>query len=129
MAEGQWFRLLRVLPADGGYVAQLRREAGATIPPHRHTGTVHALNLQGMPRLHGGGVIGPGDYVFEPVGNTDSWQAVGDEPLVVHIQVAGDIEYLDERGEVAARYNARVMAEAYRRYCEANSLPMADIGV
>lgn len=128
MAEGQAVRLLRVLPERAGYVAQLRLEPGTAIPPHRHTGPVHAFNLKGQRRIHSGEVVGVGVYVYEPQDHIDSWEAIGDEPLIVHIQVEGDVEYLDDQGEVASTHNAHSLLEAYKRYCEANSLPIVDLG-
>jgi quercetin dioxygenase-like cupin family protein len=126
--DGQWFRLLRVLSNYSGYVAQLKLNVGAVIPPHRHTGTVHALNIQGSRRLHSGETIRPGDFAFEPAGNVDTWQAVGDEPLIVHIQVEGDVEYLDQRGGVASRSNAQLLESAYHRYCAAVGIAVKHLG-
>jgi 2,4'-dihydroxyacetophenone dioxygenase len=56
----------------------LRLEPGAEIATHRHTGEVHAFNLEGSRQLSSGEIIGPGDYVYEPLGNMDSWKVVGD---------------------------------------------------
>ena len=126
-ADGPWFRLLRILPNHRGYIAQLKLKPGQSIPPHRHTGTVLALNLQGSRRIHTGEVVHAGDFVYEPEGSVDSWQAVGDEYLVVHIQVTGDVEYLDERGKVAVVYNAQVLEAAYRKFCQTQSLPVRNL--
>jgi hypothetical protein len=61
-------------------------------------GEIHALNLAGRRKiLETGEVIEPGEYVYEPPGNEDSWMAVGDEPLVVFLTARGAIEYIAER--------------------------------
>ncbi len=128
MSEGQWFRLLNVLPKHSGYVAQLKLEPGAVIQPHRHTGSVLAINLQGQRRLHTGETIGVGDFVYEPPGNIDTWKVVGEETLIVHIQVMGDVEYFDQHGDVETIYNATVMERAYRKFCEAQLLTPIEFG-
>ncbi len=124
MAEGQWIRPLKLLPDLTGYVAQLKLQPGAVIPPHRHTGPVHAFNVEGSRRLHTGELVGPGEYVFEPAGQIDTWEAVGADPLVVLIHVVGDVEYLDANGDVAHRFNAAFIRDAYGRFCEVNGRPL-----
>ena len=57
--------------------------------------------------------------MYEPTGNVDSWMAVGDEPVVVHIISYGAMEYLDEKGEVLKQDTAASLLEIYLRYCEA----------
>jgi 2,4'-dihydroxyacetophenone dioxygenase len=88
------FKPLRFLSGNRGFVELLRLEPGEAIPLHRHTGDVHAINLEGSRELCTGEIIGPGDYVYEPAGNTDSWEVVGDKPLVVLVVVMGAVEYL-----------------------------------
>lgn len=94
----------------------LRLAPGTKIPRHRHEGEVHAFNLEGTRQLDTGEVIGPGQYVYEPAGNVDSWWAVGDEPVIVFVTVRGALEYLDEHGEVVSRWTTSRMAEAYRQH-------------
>src|SRR6201986_3618252 len=96
---GKSFRPLR-FHADG-WSELMRLEPGSLVAPHRHTGEVHAYNLAGTRQiLSTNETVGPGDYVYEPAGNVDSWQAVGDQPCIVHIKVVGAVEYLDESGTV-----------------------------
>ena len=79
---GKAFRPLR-FEADG-WSELMYLEPGSVVPLHRHTGEVHAYNLSGSRQILGTGeIVGPGDYVYEPAGNVDAWQAVGDEPCVV----------------------------------------------
>ena len=81
--------------ADGrGFVEMMRMSPGATMPLHRHTGEIHAFNLKGERLLCTGECIGPGDYVYEPPGNTDWWKVVGDVPLTVLVVVHGEDQYL-----------------------------------
>jgi len=85
---------------------------------HRRTGEVHAYNLSGSRQILGTGeIVGPGDYVYEPPGNVDAWQAVGDEPCVVHIKVTGTVEYFDEAGAVTGQADSASQRAAYLGWC------------
>jgi anti-sigma factor ChrR (cupin superfamily) len=99
--------------------ALLRLEPGTVIALHRHTGDVHAINLQGTRKiLTTGELVGPGQFVYEPTGNVDSWMAIGDEPCIIFVVVTGAIEYIGKVGEVLSRSTNASAAESYRRYCD-----------
>lgn len=116
ISPGFQFKLLRATSDDDTWIELLRLEPGTVIPRHRHTGEVHALTLAGHRKLlDTGEIVGPGGYVYEPPGNTDSWMAVGDEPLIVFVTLRGAIEYVDDHGNVVRRSTATTAAEAYRR--------------
>src|SRR5687768_13295743 len=57
------FQPLRFFSDKRGFVELLRIEPGEEIMLHRHTGEVHAFNLQGSRLLGSGELIGPGEYV------------------------------------------------------------------
>jgi quercetin dioxygenase-like cupin family protein len=114
LAPGFSFKLLRATSDDDVWVELLRLEPGTTISRHRHTGEVHAYNLAGHREiLETGQRVGPGEYIYEPAGNIDSWRAVGDEPVIVFVALTGAIEYLDERGDVIRRSTAMSAAGVY----------------
>jgi 2,4'-dihydroxyacetophenone dioxygenase len=101
-----------------GYALQLKVEPGAVVTRHRHTGEVHALGLSGAREIiDTGEVVGPGDYVFEPAGNEDSWRCHGDEPCVVHITLTGRVEYLGEDGEVVSFTDRNTALREYLDHC------------
>jgi len=127
LGEGRAFKPIRFMSRDRGYVALMRVDPGTVIPPHRHSGEVHAFNLSGSRALSSGEVIGPGDYVYESAGNVDSWKAVGEAPVIVLIVVHGTVEYLAPDGTVAARFSAATQEAAYRGHCEAQGLPLRDL--
>ncbi|MCG2584079.1 cupin domain-containing protein [Massilia sp. TS11] len=102
-------KLLHVMDGDAGFVELLRLEPGTRMPLHRHTGAVHAYNLSGYRELCTGERIGPGDYVYEPPGNTDWWRAVGDEAMVALVIVFGSVEFLGPGGEVLRTVSAADM--------------------
>lgn len=114
--------------ADGrGFVEMMRMSPGATMPLHRHTGEIHAFNLEGERVLCTGERVGPGEYVYEPPGNTDWWKVVGEVPLTVFVVVHGEVEFLSADGAVRHRVCAATQLDAYRQYCEANGLGMLDL--
>ncbi|NTX56284.1 2,4'-dihydroxyacetophenone dioxygenase family protein [Myxococcus sp. CA039A] len=118
---GLSFKPLRFFRDGSGWMYIFRLEPGTLIPRHRHTGEVHAVNLSGTRKLlDTGDVVGPGGYVYEPAGNTDSWMAIGDEPVVILITVRGAIEYLDAEGRVTKSVGSAERLATYRRWCEAN---------
>ena len=114
---GKWSRPLRFLPDESGWVELMRLDPGVRLGLHRHSGLVHAYNVQGRRRLCSGEDIGPGGYVFEPPGNVDWWEATCDEPLIVFVVVMGAVEYLAEDGRVLKRITARERIADYRRWC------------
>ncbi len=127
LSPGKSFKPLRFLRDDRGFVELLRLDPGEAIPLHRHTGETHAFNLEGSRQLCTGEVIGPGDYVYEPAGNTDSWHVVGDVPLVVLVVVSGAIEYLDAERRVTKRYSAQTLMDLYHAHCRARGIGIRDL--
>jgi len=87
---------------------------------------VHAFNVSGSRRLiEADEIVGPGGYVYEPAGNVDSWMAVGDEPVVVHIVSFGAMEYIGTDGEVTRRDTPSSLYDTYIRFCTDNNLTPA----
>ena len=43
VADGIWFKLVKVLDNDSGWISLLRLKAGAAVGPHRHTGAGHGF--------------------------------------------------------------------------------------
>ena len=124
---GKSARLLRFLPNDEGFVELLRMEPGVVMPLHRHSGEIHAYNLVGSRQLCTGEVIGPGDYVYEPPGNTDWWKIVGDETMIALVVVMGTVEFLGPGGTVRGRASAATQLAEYELYCRQHGLPVHDL--
>lgn len=122
LAPGLSFKPVTYFPDLSGWQLLLRLEPGTKIPRHRHTGEVHAFNLSGSRRLDTGEVVGPGTYVHEPAGNVDSWEAFGDEPCVIHIEVNGRNEYLDAEDRVIRIADARGSRQDYLDWCRAEGV-------
>jgi hypothetical protein len=119
---GKSSRLLTCLAEDRGFVEWLRMEPGTAMPPHRHTGETHVFHLAGARRLPNGEVIGPGAYSYEPAGNVDAWEVVGDEPLLALVIVMGTVEFLAADGSVCAVVSAGTQRELHQRWLEAQRI-------
>lgn len=124
---GKSAKPLRFLANDGGFVELLRMEPGVIMPLHRHRGEIHAYNLVGSRQLCTGEVIGPGDYVYEPPGNTDWWKIVGNEPMVALVIVMGTVEFLVPGGGAAKVVSARTQLAEYEDYCREHGLTVQDL--
>jgi 2,4'-dihydroxyacetophenone dioxygenase len=123
LGPGESFKPLRFLSNDRGRVLLLRLDPGTIVPRHRHLGEVHGFNIAGSRKLiESGEIAGPGAYVYEPAGNVDSWMAVGDEPVIVHITSFGAMEYLGDDDQVLRRDTASSLHQIYLRYCEEHNL-------
>ena len=128
LGPGESFKPLRFYGNDRGRALLLRLEPGTVVPRHRHLGEVHGFNLSGQRQLDNGEVVGPGGYVYEPAGNVDSWKAVGDEPVIVHIISFGAMEYLGEGDQVLRRDTAASLREIYHRHCKERGIALLNLG-
>lgn len=123
------FKPITFFPDGSGYQLLLRVQPGGVVPRHHHTGEVHAFVVSGQRRIVGcSDVIGPGTYVYEPVDNVDSWETVGDEPCVIHIEANGRIEYLDDDGNVVRHTDASTAKAEYLAWCAQHGIaPSPDL--
>lgn len=125
--EGKWSLPIAFLPEGAGWVELMRLRPGVRVGLHRHTGEVHALNLQGSRRLNDGRLVGVGEYVYEPSGNADWWQAEGAEDLIVHVVVKGAVEYLGAHRDVIASITTRDRIVDYHRHCSELGLAPSEL--
>ena len=113
---GKSFRPLRV--ELGGWSELMRLEPGSAVALHRHAGEVHAYGVSGSRQILGTGEIaGPGSYVYEPAGTVDAWQAAGDQPCVLHLKIAGAVEYVDDSGRVTETVDSASQRAIYLSWC------------
>jgi 2,4'-dihydroxyacetophenone dioxygenase len=127
LGEGKSFKPLRFLSGNRGFAELLRIEPGTVIPLHRHSGEIHAFNLEGWRELCSGELIGPGDYVYEPAGNIDSWKVVGDAPCVIFVTVSGSVEFLGPDNSVTRSVSGDTLMEIYRQHCAMNGIEALDL--
>ena len=70
-SENVWFRPLLLNVSGGYYVNLLKVRKSGILSRHRHSGPVHAFTLRGeWHYLEHDWVARPGDYAFEPPGET-----------------------------------------------------------
>ena len=127
LGEGKSFKPLRFFKDHRGFAELLRIDPGTVIPLHRHTGEIHAFNLEGTRELCTGEIIRPGDYVYEPAGNVDTWKAVGDVPCIIFVTVGGAVEFLADDNSVERSVGGAALQELYRQYCEEHGIAMLDL--
>ena len=114
---GKWCRPLRFLSCGRGWVELMRLTPGAALGWHRHSGEVHAINLQGSRKLCTGEIVGPGGYVHESAGNVDAWEAVGEQDLVLFVVVMGTVQYLGDGKTAHPPITTEDRIRAYEHYC------------
>ena len=151
LSPGLWFKPLRFFIDDTGYQLLLRIEPGTVIPPHRHTGEIHAYNLAGHRRSITTGDASElrcrpdcsnrapsnqgasGSVIPErplttatsssppKIGNHDTWEAIGDEDCIVHLEANGRVEYLDGDGNLIRHTDATTARNDYLAHCNATN--------
>ena len=119
---GKSAKPLCFLRGGAGFVELLRMEPGVAMPPHRHAGPTHVFQLEGTRRLADGTIVGPGDYVHEPAGHVDTWEVVGDAPMVALVVVLGDVEELGPDGRIRGRATTTSRRAEYEAYCRESGL-------
>jgi 2,4'-dihydroxyacetophenone dioxygenase len=117
ISPGFHLKLIRgSIDDDDTRVLVLHVAPGTVIERHRHLGEVHAFHLAGLRKLDSGRVVGPGEYLYEPPGNVDSWTAIGDAPAVIFLTVRGALEYLGGTGGVVSRTTTASLTAGYRAF-------------
>jgi len=95
------FRPLVLNVSQGYYINILRVRSSGVLSRHRHSGPVHAFTLRGRWRyLEHDWVATPGDYAFEPPGETHTLVVPDDvEEMITLFHVSGGYVYVDPDGE------------------------------
>src|SRR5258706_6104003 len=96
-AEGVWFKPLLLNVSQGYYLNILPVRGSGVLSRHRHSGPVHAFTLRGTWRyLEHDWVATPGDYAFEPAGETHTLVVPDDvSEMVTLFHVTGGDNYVD----------------------------------
>ena len=130
--ESQWvpqsetvaFRPLVLNVSQGYYINILRVRSSGVLSRHRHSGPVHAFTLRGRWRyLEHDWVATPGDYAFEPPGETHTLVVPDDvEEMATLFHVTGNYTYVDPYGEALGYEDVFTKLENARRHYEAVGL-------
>ncbi len=114
------FKPLILSVSQGYYVNILRVRAAGVLSRHRHTGPVHAFTLRGKWRyLEHDWVATPGDYAFEPPGETHTLVVPDDvEEMVTLFHVTGGYTYVDPYGKALGYEDVFTKLDNVRRHYE-----------
>jgi 2,4'-dihydroxyacetophenone dioxygenase len=99
-AQGVWFKPLLLNVSQGYYLNILRVRGSGVLSRHRHYGPVHAFTLRGTWHyLEHDWVATPGDYAFEPAGETHTLVVPDEVPeMVTLFHVTAGYTYIDPYG-------------------------------
>lgn len=121
-------KYFKVDPIRGEVVVAMRFPPGIKLPTHYHSGTVIGHTMKGAWRyIEHDWVSEAGDTVYETAGSTHTPESVGDEDAEAFFVVVGDLIFLDEDGNIAARENWRTAIDRYNAYCEDNDIEAQDL--
>jgi len=118
------FRPLVLNVSQGYYVNILRVRSSGVLSRHRHSGPVHAFTLRGSWRyLEHDWVATPGDYAFEPPGETHTLVVPDDvKEMATLFHVTGGYTYVDPYGEALGYEDVFTKLEHATRHFEAIGL-------
>lgn len=99
-APDVWFRPLLLNTVNGEWCNLLRVRRSGVLSRHRHPAPVHGYVLEGSWRyLEHDWVARPGDFVFEPPGETHTLVVDADvAQMTTFFNVRGCMYYVDEQG-------------------------------
>ncbi len=122
--ENVWFRPVAFAPEQGFYINYLRVRGTGVLSRHRHNGAVHAFTCRGRWRyLEHDWVAGPGDYAFEPPGETHTLVVPeGVEEMVTLFHVTGGYVYVDPYGQALGYEDVFTKLAAARAHYAGNGL-------
>ncbi|MGY2052134.1 2,4'-dihydroxyacetophenone dioxygenase family protein [Methylobacterium sp. JK268] len=114
------FKPLVLCVSQGYYVNILRVRAAGVLSRHRHSGPVHAFTLRGRWRyLEHDWEAGPGDYAFEPPGETHTLVVPDDViEMATLFHVTGGYTYVDPYGQALGYEDVFTKLDTARRHYE-----------
>jgi 2,4'-dihydroxyacetophenone dioxygenase len=128
-APGVSFSPILLNVTQGYYVNILRVQRSGVLSRHRHVGPVHAFTLQGSWRyLEHPWTAAPGDYVFEPPGDTHTLVVPdGTSEMMTLFHVTGGYSYLDEQGKIIGFEDVFTKLAAARVHFQASGIADEDL--
>ncbi len=119
-----WFRPVSFAPEQGFYINYLRVRGAGVLSRHRHNGAVHAFTYRGTWRyLEHDWVAGPGDYAFEPPGETHTLVIPdGVSEMITLFFVTGGYVYVDPQGRAMGYEDVFTKMQAAREHYDRSGL-------
>ncbi|MBL8672314.1 MAG: 2,4'-dihydroxyacetophenone dioxygenase family protein [Alphaproteobacteria bacterium] len=101
-ADRVWFRPLMLNTLQGSWTNLLKVKKAGVFARHRHPAPVHGYVIKGSWRyLEHDWVARPGNYVFEPPGETHTLTVDADcEEMITFFVIQGPLIYIDEKGAI-----------------------------
>jgi 2,4'-dihydroxyacetophenone dioxygenase len=113
--RGDIYALMRVPPREGAHI-------------HRHTGTVVVYTITGAWKYDQHKWIScAGDFVFETADSSHSFTGMSDEETLAFVIVQGELQFLDDKGNVAYVENWRRALDRYVTFCNAKGIGPRDL--
>lgn len=119
-------RLLHVRPEENFLASQMRCGPGVVGALHRHHGPVYALTQDGSWGHDTQFLYRPGVYVYETPGVVHRFLS-GPDGATATFLYHGEVDFVDDDGEVVERYSASNMLERYLESCEEQGLPRPNL--
>jgi quercetin dioxygenase-like cupin family protein len=118
------FRPFVLNVSQGYYINILRVRSAGVLSRHRHSGPVHAFTLRGSWRyLEHDWIASPGDYAFEPPGETHTLVVPDDvKEMATLFHVTGGYTYVDPYGEALGYEDVFTKLEHAMQHYEAVGL-------
>jgi len=129
---GLRFQLLAADVEAASFTVRIQFPPGLQLPPHHHTGAVHAWTISGEWGYleHPEAASRPGSYLFEPPGTTHTLKVADHSPTDVVYVIHGAMLVQDAQGKVEAVLDAashiRDWAQALRD--ESKRVPKIIVG-
>jgi len=121
-----FLKYYRIDPVRGEILVSMRFPSTVQLPTHYHTGLVIAHTVKGAWRyLEHDWVSKAGDTVYETAGSSHTPDAVEDSE--VFFVIVGELEFVDQDGNLLARENWSTSMQRYLAYCEANGIEAHDL--
>jgi quercetin dioxygenase-like cupin family protein len=126
-----WLKRLSISLEQNRWTNILKVTKGGVVNRHRHHSEVEGWVIQGQwhYREHDW-TARAGDFVYEPVGDVHTLVADGatdENPMLTLFSIHGDIEYVDENGDLLYIENAESKLRRYLDHCEAQGITPVDV--
>ena len=121
-------KYFKIEPVHGEIAVSMRFPPGLRLPTHYHTGTVIGHTMKGAWRyLEHDWISEAGDTVYETAASSHTPESVGEEDAEVFFVIVGELLFLDDNGEIAARENWKTSLERYEAYCSEKGIEAEDL--
>ena len=121
-------KLLHVDQARGEMALLMRVPAGTFLGAHNHRGRVVLYTIKGGWRyMEHDWIARAGDFVYETAGSRHSFQGQAGDDAELFVLLDGSLEFLDEKGNIAAIEDWRSMLQRQQAHCKARGIAVPEL--